>query len=141
METDEQQQPRSSRRESLVPTLAVAAVATMAVAAAVMVKRAETSSPQQAILEPARPIANTEVVKAPPLARAPTQEMGGSAACRECGVVHMVVAVYEQGKPQPRGYQMHIRMDDGSVRTIEQRGALAAGSRVVVEGSTVKPMS
>ena len=141
MEADEQHQPQGRRHESLVPTLAVTAVAAMAVAAAVMVKRAETSSPQQAILEPARPIAGADVVKAPPLARAPAQAMGGAPACRECGVVHMVVAVYEQGKPQPRGYQMHIRMDDGSVRTIEQRGALAAGSRVIVEGSSVRPMS
>ena len=141
MQTDEPKQPEHRRRESFVPTVAVSAVAAMAVLAAVMAKRADTSSPQQAILEPARPVESAEVVKAPPLARAPTQSMGGAAACRECGIVHMVVAVYDQGKPQPRGYQMHIRMDDGSVRTIEQRGALAAGSRVIVEGTTVKPMS
>jgi len=139
MEATDQQQVRD-RRESLVPTAAVIAVAAIAVAAAVMVKRAETSSPQQAIVEPARPVVNAEVVKAPPLAGPAAHVMGGAPACSECGVVHMVVAVYEQGKPQPRAYQMHIRMDDGSVRTIEQRGALAAGSRVILEGGAVKPM-
>ena len=35
-------------------------------------------------------------------------------------------------------YQMHIRMSDGSMRTIEQRSALAAGSHVVVEGRAVR---
>ena len=102
--------------------------------------RAETTSPPQAIVEAPRPVAKADVVKAPPLAPA-TQSMGGPAACANCGVVHMVVAVYDQGKPQPRAYQMHVRMDDGSVRTIEQRGALAAGSRVVVEGNEIRPMS
>jgi hypothetical protein len=33
---------------------------------------------------------------------------------------------------------MRIRMDDGSLRTVEQRGALAAGTRVVVEGGSVR---
>jgi hypothetical protein len=33
---------------------------------------------------------------------------------------------------------MHIRMDDGSIRTVQQRGALAPGSRVMVEGETVR---
>lgn len=38
-------------------------------------------------------------------------------------------------------YQMRVRMHDGSVRTIEQAHAVAAGSRVVVEGNTVRPLS
>jgi hypothetical protein len=53
----------------------------------------------------------------------------------------MVVAVNDTGGKVPRAYQMHIRMDDGSTRTVEQRGALAAGSRVRLEGSTLKPVS
>ena len=52
----------------------------------------------------------------------------------------MVVAVHEYGQTKPSSYQMHIRMDDGSTRTVEQRGALAAGSRVVVEGKSVRPL-
>ncbi|HQS30944.1 glycine zipper 2TM domain-containing protein [Polaromonas sp.] len=35
-------------------------------------------------------------------------------------------------------YQMRVRMNDGSVRTIEQPGAVAVGSRVVVEGNSMR---
>ena len=93
-----------------------------------------------------------EVVTAPPL-KAPVNRtardstvagaggtanaMGAASGCRNCGVVQMVVAVYEQGEPRPNGYQMHIRMDDGTIRTVQQRGALAAGSRVMLDGETV----
>ncbi len=38
-------------------------------------------------------------------------------------------------------YQMRIRMNDGSYRTIEQSNGIAAGSRVVVEGDTVRVAS
>jgi hypothetical protein len=136
-----------TRRESLVPALAVTAVAVVAVAAAVMVKRADNGMPREAALDPARSssaiaTAQTgEVVTAPPLKPSATQAMGGAAACKNCGVVEMVVAVNDPARKEPRGYQMHIRMDDGTRRTIEQRGALAAGSRVMVEGSVVKPIS
>lgn len=130
------------RRESLVPALAVGAVAAVAVAAAVMVKRADTQGPMQAVLEPSRaaPAQGGEVVKAPPLQPPATRAMGGASACRDCGVVEMVVAVNERGRKEPRAYQMHVRMDDGTRRTIQQRGALAPGSRVVVEGDAIKPM-
>ena len=37
-------------------------------------------------------------------------------------------------------YQMRVRMNDGTVRTIEQGSSLAAGSRVVVEGNTARVM-
>lgn len=132
-----------SRRESLVPALAVTAVAVVAVVAAVMVKRADTEAPMQAAaLAPAGPVPaqRGEVVKAPPLQSPETRAMGGAAACRDCGVVEMVVAVREPGRKEPSAYQMHVRMDDGSRRMIEQRGALAAGSRVVLEGGAIKPM-
>jgi hypothetical protein len=97
------------------------------------------------------------VVKAPPLKPAPVTAakspakaaegrsaggaMGANPACRNCGVVQMVVAVHGYGQPKASGYQMHIRMDDGSTRTVEQRGALAAGSRVVVEGKSVRALA
>lgn len=127
---------RPSRRETLLPTLAVGAVAAFAVVAAVMVKRTDDPAPQPvASADPAR------VVTAPKLVAPDTKSMGATASCESCGVVQMVVAVNEAGGNTPRGYQMHIRMDDGSMRTVEQRGALAAGSRVKVEGSTVKPLS
>ena len=35
-------------------------------------------------------------------------------------------------------YQMRVRMHDGSVRTIEQASALAQGSKVIVEGNTLR---
>jgi hypothetical protein len=107
-----------------------------------MVKRADVDAPRDATLASARlaPAQRGEVVKAPPLQAPSARAMGGAAACRQCGVVVMVVAVVEPNAKEPRGYQMHIRMDDGSVRTIEQRGALAAGSRVVVDNGLVKPM-
>jgi hypothetical protein len=142
MQSSDQQERPPTRRETLIPAAAVAAVAVVAVTAAVMVKRAENAPPEQvALAEPAGPVASVDVVKAPPLKAPATNSMGGAPACRGCGVVQMVVAVNEPGKKQPRGYQMHIRMDDGSVRTIEQRGALPAGSRVLVDGDAVKPMS
>lgn len=47
----------------------------------------------------------------------------------------------EQNMKKTTLYQMRVRMHDGSVRTIEQAGAVAAGSRVVVEGNTVRPVS
>jgi hypothetical protein len=133
-----------TRRETMVPVLAVSAVAVVAVATAVMVKRSEQmpADPQPAIAQAVdQPVSNVDVVKAPPLSAPSTRSMGAAPACRECGVVQMVVAVFPEGGKQPRAYEMHIRMDDGTVRTIEQRGALAAGSRVVVKGDVVKPMS
>lgn len=130
------------RSESLVPAMAVTAVAVAAVAAAVMVQRVETKVQRDLAMDAVRPApaASSAVVTAPPLKPSATQLMGGAAACKQCGVVEMVVAVQSADRKEPRGYQMHIRMDDGSLRTIEQRGALAAGSRVTVDGSTVTAM-
>jgi hypothetical protein len=154
------------RSESLVPGFAVGLVAITAVAAAVMATRpdpeegkpADTQMPQAeaSTLDPqdvvkAPPMGPQPVVKAPPL-KAPasppgqarvsdTQTLGVGPACRNCGVVQMVVAVHGYAQPQPSGYQMHIRMDDGSVRTVEQRGALAAGSRVIVERDSVRVLA
>jgi outer membrane lipoprotein SlyB len=42
----------------------------------------------------------------------------------------------ERSRARYNAYVMHIRMDDGSIRTIEQRTAIAKGSHVVVEGKT-----
>jgi hypothetical protein len=136
-------EPPPTRRESLLPVFAVAAVAVVAVLAAVMVQRADIDAPREATLAAARPATQRgEVVKAPPLQAPSTRAMGNADACKQCGVVEMVVAVSDPHRKEPRGYQMHIRMDDGTLRTIEQRGALAAGSRVMVDDSgMIKPMS
>jgi hypothetical protein len=140
MEPEVDNEAPPTRRETLIPALAVAAVALAAVAAAVMVQRTETQVQQKVAAESRQPQApSRDVVHAPPL-RSPAQAMGGGAACKTCGVVQTVVAVYDEGGKTPRGFQMHIRMDDGSLLTIEQRGALAAGSRVLVEGKSLKPM-
>jgi hypothetical protein len=129
-------------KNAWVPTLAVAAVAIVAVLAVVMVKRSESesrlgraSAEAPSISVPAS--GTPRVVQAPPL-RSAASAMGSAAACRNCGTVELVVALKDPGRPEPRAFQMHIRMDDGSVRTVEQRGALPAGSRVVVERGSVK---
>ena len=139
------------RAERWVPTLAVALVAVTAVATALMSSRFDESVATQEVETPADP---AHVVQAPPLkgstaagaavpdaVRAATATMGGTRACRNCGVVEMVVAVHGHAQPRASGYQMHIRMDDGSVRTVEQRGALAAGSRVVVDRNAVRVLA
>jgi hypothetical protein len=130
-----------TRREALVPAMAVAAVAIIAVTAAVMVKRGDDTPLPVVAERAAAPVDNVDVVKAPPLERPATSTMGAAPVCKECGIVQMVVAVYDTGGKEPRAYQMHLRMDDGTVRTVVQRGALAAGSRVMVDGSVLKPVS
>ena len=141
------------RLDTLVPTLAVVVMVVTAVITAVMVSRNGSSAVRHAA---GASVNLQSVVTAPPLklappisAEAPAQSgpspaasnaMGATAACRNCGVVQMVVAVHAYGQSKPSSYQMHIRMDDGSTRTGEQRGALAAGSRVVVEGNAVRPV-
>ena len=137
------------RRETLVPTLAAVVVAVTAVITTVVVTR--NGSPPLAVEQaPDTSVSEKAVVTAPPLKPAPqapakmrtgVHAMGASAACRNCGVVQMVVAVHDYRQPKPSAYQMHIRMDDGTTRTVEQRGALAAGSRVVVEGKSVRALA
>jgi hypothetical protein len=147
------------RRETLIPAVVVTVVAVTAVITTVVVDRSELPAPAAQMAQTVQsPVSEKDVVKAPPLKPAPVtaaqspakaaaesrsvgNAMGANAACRNCGVVQMVVAVHGYGQPKASGYQMHIRMDDGSTRTVEQRGALAAGSRVVVEGKSVRPLA
>lgn len=131
---------RRADRASVVPTLAVLAVAIAAVAAAFMSTRPDTpeAQPTASVPPPPRAVVRAPplVVTAPPLKPekpVPARAMGSAPACDQCGVVESVVAA----KPGDR-FQMRIRMDDGSLRTVEQRGALAAGTRVVVEGGSVR---
>jgi outer membrane lipoprotein SlyB len=44
----------------------------------------------------------------------------------------------EQHSRRYTAYVMHIRMDDGTARTIEQRTPIARGSHVVVDGHTAR---
>lgn len=42
----------------------------------------------------------------------------------------------ERSRARYNAYVLHIRMDDGTMRTLEQRTPIAKGSHVVVEGKT-----
>jgi hypothetical protein len=109
------------------PTLSVVAMAVVALAAAVMTTRRDTADfdSRMAATPPQQ-----QVVHAPPL-----NSMGAGPACRACGMVESVAAVNGA-----KGFQMRIRMDDGTLRTVEQRGAMPAGTRVMVDGASVKLM-
>ncbi len=124
---DPENKPRAA--SALVPTLAVLAVAAAALATALMSVRSDPPA-----VNPARhataPAATAEVVRAPPL-----NSMGAAPSCQTCGVIESVTAV-----PGRKEFQMRIRMDDGRLRTIEDRGAMAAGTRVRVEGDSVRLM-
>jgi hypothetical protein len=141
------------RTDKLVALCTVSVVVAAGLAAALMVGRQDGSQAVVAGVGSVNtPGDQNQVVTAPPLmapvspalrnstvagSRGTAHAMGAAPGCRNCGVVQLVVAVYERGEARPDGYQMHIRMDDGTVRTVQQRGALAAGSRVMLEGDTV----
>jgi hypothetical protein len=137
--------------KSTVPAAAVAAMAVVSVTTAVMMSR---HGSEPADVRPAPGIAENQrvvkapplVVKAPPLAAAvktaqararrdgapATNAAGAGPGCRNCGVVESVAS------NRPSTYQMRVRMDDGSIKSVEQRAAFPAGSRVVLEGGTVR---
>jgi hypothetical protein len=143
--------------DNLIAAVAVGVVVAAGVTAAWMTNRQDPGDTAVAAAGQVTVSKNhKDVVTAPPLkaatatapasgkagAHAPGSAMGAAAACRDCGVVQMVVAVYGYGQQhRPASYQMHIRMDDGSTRTVQQRGALAAGSRVLLEGDTVRVLA
>jgi hypothetical protein len=104
--------------ERLVPTFAVVTVVVTALLATVMVTRSDRQNGRESAVSLA-PRAN---------------ELGAGPACGNCGVVESVAA------NRRGGYRLRVRMDDGTVRTVEQRDALAAGSRVLLEGDSVRVM-
>ena len=147
---------RWRRLKSLVPTISVVTVVVAALAATVMVTYPAWRDLNR---PPAMATGGRDVVQAPPLvvtapllmespdaagkaqdqpaARAnPASALGAGPACASCGVVESVAMVNQSGT-----FQMRIRMDDGTLRTVEQRGAVAAGSRVLVEGGSVRIMT
>jgi hypothetical protein len=146
---------RLRQNQQLVSTFAVVTVAVAGLVAALM-SHNEPQGQEQAKVQP--PVSNAphEVVRAPPMVvQAPplqppvprtdparrsapaatmaSKALGAGAACRKCGVVESIAMLDRQ-----RGYEMRIRMDDGSLRTVAQRGALPAGSRVMVERGSVR---
>lgn len=107
--------------ERLVPAFAVVTVVVTALLATVMVTRSNLKAQ-----------AGGSAVSLVPR----PNEMGAGPACGNCGVVESVAAGSQHG-----GYRLRIRMDDGTLRTLEQRGLLATGSRVIVEGESVRVVS
>jgi hypothetical protein len=136
--------PRSWRERlridrSTAPAAAVVAMAVVSVTTAVMMSRQDRSPgdvrppPHLAANAPVV-TAPVQVVKAPPLnPRAPdTRSAGAGPGCRNCGVVESVVS------RRASSYEMRVRMDDGSIKSIEQGAALPAGQRVVLEGGSLR---
>jgi len=60
---------------------------------------------------------------------------GGNTAATVAGAAGGAYLGHSIEKKKYTAYVMRVRMDDGSVRSIEQGTALAKGSRVVVDGN------
>jgi outer membrane lipoprotein SlyB len=186
--------------KALIPTVAVLAVTSLALAAALVSNRIgaqdgvkDGPAPVAAVTQkaPVRPAQVTQPKNVAPVARTQVAQ-----ACINCGVVESAVAVQRAGQVngiansgvgvgaiagglvggllgnQVGGgsgktaatvlgaaggayaghaiekntkkltvYQVRIRMNDGTIRTLEQGSAIAAGTRVVVDGNTVRMAS
>ena len=186
--------------KALIPTVAVLAVTSLALAATLVSNRIgaqdgvkDGPAPVAAVTQkaPVRAAQVTQPNNAAPVARTQVAQ-----ACTNCGVVESAVAVQRAGQVngiantgigvgavagglvggllgnQVGGgsgktaatvlgaaggayaghaiekntkkvtvYQVRIRMNDGTIRTVEQGSAIAAGSRVVVDGNTVRMAS
>ena len=190
---------RLRHSKALIPTMAVMGVTVMALAAALVVNRSQTtqkSANAASNMAPAPDTAKRPHTNSPKYIN--SRSTVAPSSCSRCGTVEAVTAVQRQGQVngvavgnstiglgtvaggvaggllgnQMGGgngktamtvlgvaggafagnaieknmnkvtvYQMRVRMHDGSVRTIEQASAVAAGSRVVVEGHTVRPVA
>ena len=185
--------------KALIPTVAVLAVTSLALAATLVSNRIGA---QDGVKDGQAPVAT--VTQKAPVRQAQLTQPNNVApartpvaqACANCGVVESAVAVQRQGQVNGIGntgigvgavagglvggllgnqvgggsgktaatvlgaaggayaghaieknskkvtvYQMRIRMNDGTIRTVEQGSAIAAGSRVVVDGNTVRMAS
>ena len=65
-------------------------------------------------------------------------QIGGNTAGTVLGAAGGAYLGHSIEKKQYRAYVMRVRMNDGTVRTIEQPTALAKGSHVVVDGKTAR---
>lgn len=70
-------------------------------------------------------------------------QVGGGRGRDAATVLGMAGGAYaghqiEKNSKRYTTYQMRIRMNDGTLRTVEQSGAIAAGTPVVVEGNSVR---
>ncbi len=185
--------------KALIPTVAVLAVTSLALAATLVSNRigaqdgVKDGQPPVAAATQKAPVRQAQVTQPNYVAPARTAV---AQACTNCGVVESAVAVQRAGQVNGIGntgigvgavagglvggllgnqvgggsgktaatvlgaaggayaghaiekntkkvtvYQMRIRMNDGTIRTVEQGSAIAAGSRVVVDGNTVRMAS
>lgn len=138
--------PAVDRGAGWVTAIAVAAVAVVGLGAAWYAPR--EPAPQAALPPlqlPAQPLPGQAVVQAPPLQAAgappPARAAGAGAACADCGTVQRVVALRERSGGRARSFQMQLRMDDGSEQVLEQRGAMAPGSRVRVRNGRLEALA
>ncbi len=110
----------------------------------------------EAAAAPARPAA-ADAVPALRAAGLPMPLAAATPKCADCGVVESVRSVTRKGQgigsdavaagheTQKRArrhtvHELRVRMDDGTLRTIEQAQPEAqAGDRVVVQGNSLKP--
>jgi hypothetical protein len=121
---------RWQRVRAQIPAIAVVVVAITAMGTAIVVMHtdAERGAPSMPAVRSADRPANA------------ARKQGAGPACHDCGVVVSVVTLEPQAQASPVAYQMRIRMDDGSVRTVEQLGPLATGSRVMLAGGSAHPV-
>lgn len=127
---------RLRQHKAWLQPLAVAAVAIAALVATWFANRPADPDAGQGG-RPARPL-EQPVVKAPPITTPNTAVAGGpptTGSCANCGVVEAVAMLQNQG-----AFQLQIRMNDGSLRTVQQPVPLMAGARVVVEGRVARPL-
>ena len=122
---------RHRHTRTFIPALAVLAVALAAVATTWFTTRPLTEDRGRP------PPLEVAVVRAPPIEAPNTAVMGAApsrVACANCGVVEAVVMLQNHSL-----FQMKVKMNDGSYRTVEQPVPMVAGSRVIVEGGRARP--
>jgi hypothetical protein len=113
---------RRPARESFLSQTPLALVAIVAVAAIVAVNRADMRS--------ARP--------APAAAAHPVATASGCADCGEVVAIAPLPAAAGGTSGSAQRYALHVRMDDGTLRTVEQPSpGFAVGDRVRVKGNAL----
>jgi hypothetical protein len=132
----------------LLGLTSLAVAGTVAVSTALPATEATAPAGPETVA-PARPATGVKARSGRTVAAAP--------ACVDCGVVESVRSVTRRGQGTGPGaavagqqvdkrvrshtvHELRVRMDDGSLRLLEQfQPSAQAGDRVVVEGDTLKP--
>lgn len=123
------------RSKALIPTLAVMGVTVMALAAALVVNNSGA--------QPGGTTVGLGTVAGGVVGGLLGNQVGGGngkTAMTVLGVAGGAFAgnTIEKNMKKVTVYQMRVRMNDGSLRTVEQAGAIQSGSRVIVEGNTLR---